>query len=344
MNRRVIVNNLHDVAIEDVTIPSPRASEVLVRSTVVGICGSDIHAARGSHPFISLPFWPGHEVVGIVEGVGSDVPPGLEGRRVVIEPNLYCGVCAQCTAGRYNICASLDVFGCQTPGGMTDYFTIAAERVVPLPDDLSDAHAALVEPLATPVHAVRRAGDLHGKRIIVIGAGPIGLFVLIAARAAGAERIVVADLLDSKRARAERLGAHGSFDSSAGDAAVQARELLGGPAHVVFDCVSRESTVRLAIAVLDKGATLMTVGVPAGPTLVDLDLVQDRELEIRGNLMYVREDVLNAIEILRGGSVPLAELVTSVFDIADAAEAFLASADPEQVKVLVTVGEANLAL
>ncbi|GAB3618474.1 alcohol dehydrogenase catalytic domain-containing protein [Okibacterium endophyticum] len=337
-NRRVVVNSATDVVLETIPVPEPAANEVLVRSTVVGICGSDMHAAHGTHPFMSLPFRPGHEVVGMVEGVGADVDASLVGRRVVIEPNLYCGTCEPCVAGRYNICDTLDVFGCQTPGGMADRFTIAADRVVQLPDDLPDLKAALIEPFSTPVHAVRRAGDLTGKRVVVLGAGPIGLFVTIAALAAGASTVVVADLLESKRARAERLGAAGSFDSSAADAADQARAALGGAAHVVFDCVSRESTVHLAIEILAKGATLMTVGVPAGPTKVDLDLVQDRELTIMGNLMFVREDVLAAIELLRTREVPLDEIVTGTFDLADAAEAFRASDDAEQVKVLVTVG------
>lgn len=337
-NRRVVVNSFDDIAVESVPTPEVGDGEVLVRSTVVGICGSDIHAAHGRHPFMSLPFWPGHEVVGVTEAVGDGVPADVVGKRVVIEPNLACGVCDQCRAGRYNICTRLDVFGCQTPGGLTDRFTIAADRVIPLPDDLDDTWAALVEPLATPVHAVRRAGDLTGKRVVVIGAGPIGLFVAIAALEAGAERVVVADLLDSKRARAERLGAHGSFDPTAPDATEQAVAALGGRAHVVFDCVSRESTVRLAIDVLDKGGALMTIGVPAGPTTIDLDLVQDRELSITGNLMYVREDVLHAVEILRRRPFPLDEVVTATFPLDRAAEAFHASDDPEQVKVLVTVG------
>lgn len=335
--RRVVVNAFNDIQVESIPEPQVGAGEILVRSTVVGICGSDIHAAHGRHPFMSLPFWPGHEVVGVADAVGDGVPTDIVGKRVVIEPNLACGVCDQCKAGRYNICAKLDVFGCQTPGGLTDRFTIAADRVIPLPDDLDDTWAALVEPLATPVHAVRRAGDLTGKRVVVIGAGPIGLFVAIAALEAGAERVVVADLLDSKRARAERLGAHGSFDPTADDAADQAVTALQGRAHVVFDCVSRESTVHLAIDVLDKGGALMTIGVPAGPTKVDLDLVQDRELTITGNLMYVREDVDHAIAILRRKPFPLEEIVTATFSLDQASEAFHTSDDPEQVKVLVTI-------
>ncbi|WP_285727591.1 zinc-dependent alcohol dehydrogenase [Psychromicrobium xiongbiense] len=335
--RRVVVNAADDVVIEQVERPVAGEGEVLVRSTVVGICGSDMHAAHGRHPFMSLPFRPGHEVVGVIEAVGPEVDSSLLGQRIVVEPNLPCGHCEQCQEGRYNICSTLEVFGCQTPGGMADVFTIAADRVVPLPDDLEDQWAALIEPFSTPMHAVRRAGDLRGRRVVVIGAGPIGLFTMIAALHAGAERVVVADLLESKRERAVRLGACGAFDPTADDAAQQARAALGGDAHVVFDCVSRESTVHLAIEVLSKGGSLMTIGVPAGRTVVDLDLVQDRELQILGNLMFVRSDVLASIELLSTKPFPFEELVTGTFSLADAALAFQASDDPEQVKVLVTV-------
>lgn len=336
-NRRVVVNSIDDITIERIERPVPASGEVLVRSTVVGICGSDMHAAHGRHPFIALPMRPGHEVVGVVTGAGADVDAELVGKRVVVEPNLACGHCRQCSQGRYNICASLDVFGCQTPGGMTDYFVIAADRVVPLPDDLDDTWAALIEPAATPVHAVRRAGDLHGRTVLVIGSGPIGLFVLLAAKAAGAQRVVVADILDSKRAVAERLGADATIDSSASNAAGAAATALEGKADVVFDCVSRESTVRLAIATLDKGGMLMIVGVAAGATAVDLDLVQDRELSILGNLMYVREDVQAAIELLRLKPFEINDVVTATYDLDHAEEAFRASDDPQHVKVLVTI-------
>lgn len=337
-NRSVTVRALDDIEVALAPEPEAGAGEVVVHSRVVGICGSDMHAARGHHPFMSLPFQPGHEVVGVVRALGDGVDTALQDRRVVIEPNLACGTCEQCAGGRYNICAELLVFGCQTPGGMADAFAIGADRVIPLPDDLDDSWAALIEPLATPVHAVRRAGDLAGRRVLVIGAGPIGLFTALAARAAGAGRIVVADILESKRERAVRLGADAAFDSSAEDAGSAAVDALGGPAHVVFDCVSLASTVRLAMHVLAKGGRLQVVGVPGGETPIALDLVQDREITVAGNLMYVREDMLRAMEILRAKPFDIDELVTATFDLDHAAEAFQASADPDQVKVLVTVG------
>jgi 2-desacetyl-2-hydroxyethyl bacteriochlorophyllide A dehydrogenase len=321
-----------------VRAPSAAPGEVLVRATVVGICGSDLHAALGRHPFIPLPYRPGHEVVGVVESVGEGVDETWRGRRVVLEPNLYCGQCAPCVEGRYNICERLDVFGCQTPGGMTDLFAVPVHRLHVLPDNLSDTAAALVEPLSTPVRAVRRAGDVTGRRVVVLGAGPIGVMVLLSALRAGAASVVVADLVASKRERALRFGAAGVFDASAPDAVAQARALLGGPADVVFDAVARDSSIAQGIDLLRKGGKLVVIGVSAGATPVPLDLVQDRELDILGTLMFVGEDMREAIAMLAEGAVPVQDMITATFDITRAGEAFAASADPEQLKVLVTVG------
>jgi 2-desacetyl-2-hydroxyethyl bacteriochlorophyllide A dehydrogenase len=340
-NRRVVVNSIDDVVFETVPEAGPGTGEVRVRSTVVGICGSDLHAACGSHPFIDLPYRPGHEVIGVVDAVGAGVDESWMGSRVVVEPNLACGHCTQCIAGRYNICRELLVLGCQTPGGLADSFTVAVDRVIALDPELDDDHAILIEPLATPIHAVRRAaqavGDLRGRPVVVIGAGPIGLFVLLAARDAGA-KVVVADLLPSKRERAERLGAVGSFDPTAPDAVESALARLGGPAAVVIDCVARESSVSQAIDLVDKGGAIMIVGVAAGAVPVRLDLIQDRELALIGNLMYVREDYTAAIDLLASGAVPIDEIITARFGFEQSAQAFTASADPENVKVVVTVG------
>ena len=335
--RAVTVHALHDITVDEAPLPRAGSGEVVVRSTLVGICGSDMHAARGHHPFMPLPYQPGHEVVGVVTEAGEGADPELVGRRVVLEPNLACGTCEQCRGGAYNICDTLAVFGCQTPGGMRDAFAIPAARLIPLPDDLDDVWASLVEPLATPVHAVRRAGDLSGRRVLVIGAGPIGLLTAFAARRAGAGRIVVADVRRSKRERAERLGADAAVDSSREDAAEQTIASLGGRPHAVFDCVSIEATVELALSILTKGGLLQVIGVPAGKVPLALDLVQDRELTVRGNLMYVRQDMLAAIELLREAPFPVDELVTATFDLDAAADAFSAAADPDQVKVLVRV-------
>jgi 2-desacetyl-2-hydroxyethyl bacteriochlorophyllide A dehydrogenase len=336
--RQVLVESINQISVEEVPVPAPASGEVLVRSTVVGICGSDMHAALGKHPFIDLPYQPGHEIVGVIEEVGPGAGGGIrQGDRVVVEPNLVCGKCAQCTSGRYNICQELKVFGCQTTGGMADWFTIAADRVHLLPETLSDMDAALVEPLATAVHAVRRAGDLSGRRVVVLGAGPVGLLVLAAVAQTGAALIASTDLLDSKRQRALRLGADVAIPADAIDFATRTQEALGGPADIVFDCVAIEASMNQAIDVVDKGGTVVVVGVPAGAIRVRLDLVQDREISVIGTLMYVGEDMRKAISLVNAGVVTARDLVTATYPLDEAAQAFHTSHDPEHVKVLVTV-------
>ncbi|WP_142212687.1 zinc-binding dehydrogenase [Streptomyces sp. SLBN-118] len=336
--RRVVVRSRDDIAIEHVPAPVPGDDELLVRTTVVGVCGSDIHAAAGHHPFIDLPYYPGHEAVGVVAWAGKGAEDFAPGDRVVVEPNLYCGRCTQCRSGRYNICQELKVFGCQTPGAMTDLFTIPAARVHRIPDAMTDLQAALIEPLATPVHAVAKAGDLSGRTVAILGAGPIGLLTLVAARHADATRVVVTDLLQGKRDRALRLGADGALHADARDLVAQAHAALGGPPDVVFDCVTREHSMAQAIGLVAKGGQIVVVGVgAAGTTPIRLDLVQDREIRIEGTLMYTAADYRTAMSLIASGAVDTDELVTASYGLDDAAKAFTASADPEQVKVLVTV-------
>ena len=175
-----------------------------------GVCGSDTHAWHGRHPFIALPYAPGHEVVGVVEEVSEGATSVAVGQRVVVEPTLPCWDCKQCHAGHENLCEHLTFFGCVHPqGGMAELFTIRVDRLHVVPDELDDRQAVLIEPLATPVHAARLAGPLQGKTVAVLGAGTIGLMVLAVALHRGASRVVVTDVLDSKRRRALDLGAYG---------------------------------------------------------------------------------------------------------------------------------------
>ncbi|GAA2570192.1 alcohol dehydrogenase catalytic domain-containing protein [Streptomyces roseoviolaceus] len=336
--RRVLVRSIDDITVEHIPAPTADEGELLVRTAVVGVCGSDTHAAQGRHPFMSLPYHPGHEAVGVVAATGPGVDGFAPGDRVVVEPNLFCGRCPQCRTGRYNICQELKVFGCQTPGAMTDLFTIPADRVHGVPAGMTDLEAALVEPLATPVHAVAKAGDLTGRAVVVLGAGPIGLLVLAAARHAGAAAIAVTDLLPGKRDRALRLGADAALPADAADLTEQARQALGGPVDVVFDCVAREQSMAQATDVVTKGGRIIVVGVgAAGTTPVRLDLIQDREISVEGTLMYTAEDYRTALALISSGAVDTDEIVTATFPLEEAAKAFAASLAPEHVKVLVTV-------
>lgn len=338
--------------------PTPGAAQALVRSLLIGVRGSDLHAVAGHHPFVPLPYRPGHEVVGVIEQIGGDradapsagaatgVGPGRVrvGDRVVVEPTLYCGHCKQCLRGVVNLCENLDFFGCGHPqGGMADLFTIRADRLHVVPAELSAEQASLIEPLSTPVHAVRLAAgsrpgevaDLTGKTVVVLGAGTIGLLVLAAVKWANAARTVVTDVLAAKRDRALRLGADAVVDAAAPDTVVQVRDALGESADIVFDCVAIQSTVDQAIGMAVKGGTVVVVGVPEGPVTVPLPILQDLQVTLRGSATYLAEDYSTSMRMIVTGAVRPQDIITLVMSLDDVTAAFAAARSGDHIKVLL---------
>jgi 2-desacetyl-2-hydroxyethyl bacteriochlorophyllide A dehydrogenase len=305
---------------------------------LVGVCGSDTHAAHGLHPFISLPYVPGHEVLGMVAEAGTGVSSVQPGQRVTVEPTLPCWNCKQCLQGQENLCENLGFLGCGDPqGAMADYFTVDARRVHVIPDELDDRAAALIEPLSTPVHAVRLAGGVAGRTVAILGAGAIGLLLLRTVVAQGAKRVVVTAPRKERRQVAVELGADAAVDAFADDAVAQVRAALGESADVVFDCVASESTTRQAIGMADKGGTVVVVGVPSGEIRLPLQLVQDRQIRIQGSATYLPGDVAESIGLLVSGVVRPGDFVTSVLPMESVAEAFDQAASPDHIKVLVAV-------
>jgi 2-desacetyl-2-hydroxyethyl bacteriochlorophyllide A dehydrogenase len=329
-----------NVTVEIVDRPRPRPGEVLVRSLLAGVCGSDLHAAHGRHPFVALPYRPGHEVVGIVEELGAEVDSVRTGDRITLEPDLPCWSCKMCRSGRENLCERLQFFGCgYEQGGMADYFTVPARRLHVVPAALDDHAAALIEPLATPVHAVRLAGDVAGKTVVVLGAGTIGLLLLAVLRTRGPARIVVTDPLPDKRKRALALGADAAVDALLPDVAQRVRDELGESADIVFDCVAIASSVEQAISLADKGGIVVIVGVPARDVTIPLPIIQDHQIRIQGSATYLPEDFAESMRLLESGAVPAKAFVTAVKPLANAAEAFALAAAGHQLKVLISIGE-----
>ena len=355
---RWVMATTEGLRVEQGAVPEPAAGQALIRSVYVGICGSDMHAVAGDHPFVPLPYRPGHEVVAVVEAFGGGAESGSSadaatgtgpdtvrvGDRVVVEPDLFCGTCKQCKAGRTNLCEHLEFFGCgSSQGGMAELSVVRTDRLHVLPDQLTDLQATLVEPLATPVHAVRLAAgtrpgekiSLRGLAVAVLGAGTIGLLVLAAARWAGAERIVVTDVLAAKRQRALHLGADAVVDAAAPDCVQQVRTELGESADVVFDCVSVQQTTDQAISMALKGGTVVVVGVPVAPVTVDLPRIQDLQVRVQGSITYLPEDYAAAIQIIADGGARPEDLVTLITSLDEVERAFDAARSGDHVKVLL---------
>ena len=334
--RRVLVS-APDV-VEIVVEPAPRLEpgEALVKLSVSGVCGSDKAGVHGEHAFMKPPYYPGHEVVGVVVAVGAGVTDVEVGDRVTVEPTLVCGHCKPCLNNAENLCENLQFFGCgYREGGMADIFTAPATRLHKVPPGFTDYQAALIEPLATPVHAVRLAGELKGRAVVVMGAGTIGLLTLVAARKAGARRVVSTDPLASKRNLALQLGADAVVDANVPDLAQALRGELGESGDVVFDCVANQQTLPEAIKVAIKGGTVVVVGGARRPVTIDLPVVQEYQVRIQGAATYRWEDFEDAAAIIAGRDFDANRFVTATFPLPRAEEAFAAINSGQEVKILV---------
>ncbi|SRR5579875_2446 len=334
--RRVWVSAPDVVEVVTEPVPALAPGEALVRLSVSGICGSDKAGYHGEHVFCKPPYYPGHEVVGVVLEVGDAAQAVAVGDRVVVEPTLVCGHCKQCRNGNENLCENLEFFGCgYREGGMADVFAVRADRLHKVPSHFSDFQAALVEPLATPVHAVRLVGDIRGKAVAVLGAGTIGLLALVAARQAGAAKVVSTDPLEVKRQRALKLGADAVVDATVDDLAGTVRAELGESADVVFDCVSYQSTLATAVKLAIKGGTVASVGGPRKPVTLDLPVLQEYQIRLQGCATYTAQDFATAIRILDSGALDAEEMVTATFPLTRAADAFAAIDSGQETKILV---------
>lgn len=337
--RRALAEPRGDVRLEAAPVPAAGPGQVLVRSTLVGICGSDIHALAGHHPFLTGAYVPGHEATGVVAGEGEGAGRFQVGQRVILKPNVACGVCLNCHAGRDNACETLTWIGCDPSrhwsGAMADYFVAPEGNLFAVPDEVDDATAALVECLATPVHAVRIAGDVSGARVVVLGAGTIGLLAVVAALRAGARTVVVTDLDQGKLDRAVRVGAHGAVPASTPDFDAEVTSALGGSADVVLDCVASERSLAQAVGLLRRAGTLVIVGVPPRPAALPLPVIQDWEIRVQGCAAYTEADFAAALAVAVDGGIPTAEVTSGTFLLDDVAAAFAAATAEGSGKVLV---------
>ena len=324
--RRVVIDGPHAMRVEDVALPEwPEPGWARLRSRAIGICGSDLHVLAGHHPFVSYPVFPGHELVAEVESVGDGVDPSWTGKRVVLEPGLSCGHCRTCSRGDAHLCESLRVMGFQAPGGMADAFDAPVDRLHLLPPGMATEQGALVEPLAVATHAIRLAGPMRDRDVLVLGAGTIGVVCALVARADGA-RVLVVDPDDERR--------HGTSRQFGLEVAAEAPD---GAFDVAFECVGLEAALRTAVGAVRKGGTVMVVGVHGHDASLQVGLVQDRELCLKGTLMYQREDVERAIALVRDGTVDLGPMIGARFPLGEATQAFAHAAGGGAVLKVILV-------
>lgn len=306
------------IVYREVEVPEVKLNQVKLKMKCIGICGSDIHVNHGKHPYTSYPVVQGHEVSAEVVEIGSQVENCKIGDKVTVQPQVVCGTCYPCTHGMYNDCESLKVMGFQTTGMASEFFVVDATKIMVLPNSISWEHGAMIEPLAVAVHAVRRyAKDMSGKKVLVLGGGPIGNLVAQTAKALGAEVVLLSELSEYRLATARKCGIQ-TVNPKEKDLLGAIEDTFGADrADVIFECIGINITTKQAIQYARKGSTIVVVGVFGELATVDMAAVQDHELTIYGSAMYREEDYAKAIELVANGWIEFEELITHRFGFGD---------------------------
>ena len=270
-----------EIIFREIPKPEPASDEVVVKIMKIGVCGSDIHVYHGKHPFTKYPVTQGHEVSGCVVSVGSDVHDLSVGQKVTIEPQVYCGKCYPCRHGKYNLCEELKVMGFQTTGTASEYFAVKASKVTPIPESMTYNEGAMIEPLAVTVHAARRAGDLTGQKVVILGAGPIGILLAQSVKAFGASEVMITDVSDYRLRLASECGADYTINTRETDFNEAMLRAFGpDKADVIYDCAGNDTTINQAIRYARKGSLIILVAVFADMAKADLAVLNDHELDL----------------------------------------------------------------
>ncbi|CAI2353736.1 unnamed protein product [Caenorhabditis sp. 36 PRJEB53466] len=341
-NLAAVLHGVDDLRLEQVPIQRPLPNQVLVRVHTVGICGSDVHYwTHGSiGPFIvKEPMIVGHETSGTVAEVGSAVTHLKVGDRVAMEPGLPCKLCEHCKTGRYNLCPEMRFFA--TPpihGTLARFVAHDADFCFKLPDNVSFEEGALLEPLSVAIHACRRGNVQMGQRILVLGAGPIGVLNMLTAKAVGAGRVVITDLDEGRLALAKKLGADATINVRGKSLETVRAEIISAlgdqQPHVSIECTGAQPSIETAITTTRSGGVIVLVGL--GSDRVEIPIIESatREVDLRGIFRYVN-CYPTALELIASAKLDLSGLTRAHYKLEEVHEAFKRSQKADVIKVFI---------
>ncbi|MET0454391.1 MAG: 2,3-butanediol dehydrogenase [Mycobacterium sp.] len=323
-----------DLRLEDIPEPEIKPGHVKIRVEWCGICGTDLHEYLGGpilipedghpHPLTgeSLPVTMGHEFTGRIVEIAPDVAGFAVGDPVIVEPNIRDNTCHQCTTGSYNLCPQGGFYGLSGwGGGLAEYAVIDARNAYVLPPTVSTDVGVLIDPLVVAWQAMLDSGYAPGQTAIVIGAGPIGLALVLVLKASGARWIGVSEVSAARKAQAAAFGADEVFDPMTDDVPERVRERTQGlGAHVSFDCSGLESTLRTAIASVRPKGTAFNVAIWEGPTTIDMNSLVTGGKKLASTLGFagVHPSVISALD---DGRIKPADMITARIALEDIVEA-----------------------
>lgn len=328
--KNIVIHDAFDLRIEDHPEELPGPGQVQIRVATGGICGSDLHYFNhGGFGTVRIrePMILGHEVSGMITVLGEGVEGLSEGQLVAVSPSRPCGSCRFCDEGYYSQCLNMRFYGSAMPfphiqGAFREVLVAEAWQCAPA-DDLTSGEAAMAEPLAVALHAVRQAGPMLGRKVLVTGCGPIGNLVILAARRAGADLVVATDLSSFTLEMARSAGADETVNVHDGDLSAYAAKK--GVFDVLIECSGAASAVAGAVAAMRPGGTIVQLGLGGDMTLPVQEMTA-KELSLRGSFRF-HEEFFTGVRLMQKGLIDVAPLITQTFQMDQAEDAFVTAGD-----------------
>ena len=341
-NQSIVIHAARDLRVEPRDVPEPGPGEVLIDMQAGGICGSDLHYySHGGFGPIQLrePMVLGHEVSGKVAQLGEGVAGLKIGQLVAVSPSRPCQSCTYCLRGQQNHCLNMRFYGSAMPfphiqGAFQQRLVAMASQCVPA-DGLTAGQAAVAEPLAVCLHAIKQAGDLVGKTVLITGCGPIGCLSILAARRAGAAQIIATDLSDYTLSMAQTCGADQALNTRSDPDALVPFQTDKGQIDVHLECSGAAPALASGVMCLRPGGTLVQLGL-GGDMTVPMQAMTAKEITLRGSFRF-HPEFATAVRMMQSGLINVDPLITHSFDIAEAVEAFETASDRSRaMKVQLT--------
>ncbi|MFO7636205.1 MAG: zinc-dependent alcohol dehydrogenase family protein [Clostridia bacterium] len=325
--------------IKEIPMPEPGHGDVLVQVKACGICGTDLHIYKGAEGAAPTPPGTvlGHEFSGLVEKTGEGVVSVMPGDRVSVNPNESCEHCMACKQGRAHFCENRIGYGTTVHGGFAQYCLVKEKQLHKIPDHVDYMEAAMGEPVACCLHGMERSGIRTGSRVLILGAGTIGLIMLQLARLMGALQVAVTDPVEAKRAKAMKLGADLCIDPHKENVGQILEENGFHPIDSVIECVGQPATMEQAIGYVGTGGTVLLFGLAAPQDMIPLrpfDLFK-KEITITSSFInpYTQE---KALELIASGQVNVRELIVGTVPLKDMEKAMQDHSLLSQGKIMVT--------
>lgn len=334
--KTVLIEKPFEITVTDTQMPVPKEGEALLKVLYCGICGADVASYTGNQPFTTYPRIPGHEFSAQIVSIPQNDRNLKPGDIVTANPYFNCGSCYSCKRGYVNCCTDNRTMGVQRDGSFSEYIVMPVERIYD-GKGLSAKELALVEPFTISYHALHRAPVKQGDKVLVVGAGPIGLFALISAKAQGAE-VYVADVLDGRLEKAKHFGAAGTINSAKTDIREEAMKITGGNGFdVCVEACGLSVTFMACIDCAAFAANIILIGNGKKETTFLHSILLKKELNVFGSRNSYPKDFQAVIDLIASGEVNVLEMVSDIYPMDRADEAFkaLASNDGSLAKVLI---------